>query len=79
MYDSAYPDRKDTCTVVISMLRNLNAPSFNSTNYNVQISELTAAGSVIFTGIAATDADGVMSFPSPDCSHYAVGTCFLLF
>ncbi|PVD37419.1 hypothetical protein C0Q70_00009 [Pomacea canaliculata] len=58
VYDSAYPDRKDTCTVVISMLRNLNAPSFNSTNYNVQISELTAAGSVIFTGIAATDADG---------------------
>ena len=62
MYDSAYPNRQDTARVEISMERNLNAPRFNSSRYEVTIFESQATGPPFFTGISATDVDGVCVF-----------------
>ena len=63
VYDSAYPDRRDTSQVQIAMQRNLNGPVLNSTNYFVTIPETQPMGVDFFTAISASDADGVRVLP----------------
>ena len=66
VYDSAYPDSRDTAQVQIPMQRNLNPPVLNDTNYIVTIPESQPAGVAFFTAISASDADGVSVLrPSP--------------
>ncbi|KAK7482291.1 hypothetical protein BaRGS_00026419 [Batillaria attramentaria] len=57
VYDSAYPDKRDTSEVLITMRRNLNAPQLNNTNYRVTIPDSTPAGMFIYKDISASDID----------------------
>ena len=54
--DGGSPPRSATATVKINILRNLNAPSFASLNYNRTILETAALNDVLVT-VVATDSD----------------------
>ena len=54
--DGGLPSRSDTSMLTINVLRNLNAPRFNPTEYTVDIYEDQQLG-VSLTQVSATDAD----------------------
>ena len=63
--DSGSPQQQDTARVTIIVLRNINAPVFQPTSYEVTIDEGTAVGTNIVQ-VTARDADNV-SFSVVHC------------
>ena len=55
----------NTATVLVSVQRNLNAPTFLNTPYNTTISSNTAPGTSIFN-LGVVDGDAVVSFSATD-------------
>ncbi|RUS82555.1 hypothetical protein EGW08_009685 [Elysia chlorotica] len=59
-YDSRYPQAQATATVSITMNRNPSNPAFMLPNYSTIVKETIPEGTIIFSNINATDADGDM-------------------
>ena len=57
-YDSVYPDNQATSTVVITVMRNPNAPKFTKDSYRKTVDEKVDLGDSVMR-IQATDDDKV--------------------
>jgi hypothetical protein len=56
VWDGGTPRREDTCVLIITVLRNMNAPVFNPVNYYRDIREDQTLGLSI-TQVFCSDAD----------------------
>ncbi|GFS23625.1 protocadherin Fat 4, partial [Elysia marginata] len=57
-YDSRYPNNQATATVTVRMARNPSDPDFTAPSYFTTVKETIPEGTIIFSNINATDADG---------------------
>ena len=76
VYDSAYPSARDTCDVLISVLRDESGPIFQpSATYQITIPETTPIGSEVLN-VDAIDPDGVSHpyhrAPNLEFGHYSL-------
>lgn len=60
-YDTAYPNNRASVQVIITVIRNANAPEFSKVRYSQKITETFPIGDDILT-VSATDKDGVSVF-----------------